>query len=134
MSSQDLKTQKICVHDEETPNQKAGEKDVDFVAYGIARAGRRFAGGQEHRRGCERAKHHNIVRDAELGQVDSKRRGEDSENREGGLCGEKPAKEPPEVLVGELVEEEAEGKNDGARYDPIDVIPKRSRLIEESAK
>jgi hypothetical protein len=38
------------------------------------------------------------------------------------------------VLVGELVEEEAEGKNDGARYDPIDVIPKRSRLIEESAK
>ena len=39
-----------------------------------------------------------------------------------------------EVFVGHLVKEEAEGKNDGARDDPIDVAPKHWRLVEERAK
>ena len=38
------------------------------------------------------------------------------------------------MFVGDLVEEEAEGKNDCARNDPIDVAPKHSRLVEERAK
>jgi hypothetical protein len=38
------------------------------------------------------------------------------------------------VFVGELVKEQAEGKNDGARDAPIDVIPKRLRRFEERAE
>jgi len=50
------------------------------------------------------------------------------------LCGQQPAEEISEVFVGDLVKEEAEGKNDGARDDPIDVIPEHLRLIEERAE
>ena len=38
------------------------------------------------------------------------------------------------MFVGDLVKEKAQGKNDGARDDPIGVGPKYSRLIEERAK
>src|SRR6266481_276612 len=93
-----------------------------------------FTGDQEQRDSHEHAEHHNVVREEDLGQADSERGGENSEHREDRLCGEKPAKELSQVLVGELVEEEAEGKNNGAGDNPIDVVPKHSRLVEERAE
>ena len=93
-----------------------------------------ITGGPEQPGGHERAKHHEVVGNAELGQTDSERRGKDSENREERLCCKKPAKKRPHMFVGELVEEEQEGKNDGARDGPIDVVPKHPRLMEDGAE
>src|SRR6266853_400288 len=98
------------------------------------RPGTPFTDDQEQCGGRERAEHHEVIRQGELSQTDSKRGGQDSENREGRLYGEKPAKEVSKAFVGDLVKEKAEGKNDGARDDPIGGGPKYSRLIEERAK
>ena len=69
-----------------------------------------------------------------VGQADAQRCGKDSKNREERLCYKKPAKKLSEVFVDELVEEEAEGKNDGASDDPIDVAPKHQLLMEKRAE
>jgi len=87
-----------------------------------------ITGGQEQPGGHERAKDHKVVGNAELGQTDSQHCGKDSKNREERLCYKKPAKKLSEVFVDELVEEEAEGKNDSASDDPIDVAPKHQWL------
>jgi hypothetical protein len=100
----------------------------------LAWAGAPFTGDQEQRRDHERAEHHDVVRDEELGQARSEWRGEDSESGEDRLCGEKPAKKPSEVFADDLVKEKAAGKYDSACDDPIDVVPKHARLVEKRAE
>jgi hypothetical protein len=114
------------MHDEQKPNEKTRDKDANFGGQAFALAGAPFTSDQEQQGGHERPEHHDVVRVTELGQADSGRGGEDSENRKDRLCGEKPAKELSQVFADDLLKGEAAGKNDGARDDPIDVVPKHS--------